>query len=108
MLGGLSKAGSWHGLMSAIKSEHSRFLPIVCFGKDARIIADHCKADGLPCRIVPDVAAAVNLAFESSAPGEVALFSPGCASFDQFRDFEERGEYVRALLSEGQAAVSSP
>ena len=44
---------------------------------------------------------AVKRAAEDSQPGETVLLSPASASFDQFRDFEERGdrfrEYVGAL-----------
>jgi len=31
-------------------------------------------------------------------PGEVVMFSPACASFDQFRDFEARGDSFRAIV----------
>jgi UDP-N-acetylmuramoylalanine--D-glutamate ligase len=41
---------------------------------------------------------AVKRAAEDSQPGETVLLSPACASFDQFRDFEARGEAFRALV----------
>lgn len=41
---------------------------------------------------------AVQLAIERSQPGDVILLSPACASFDQFRDFERRGECFRQIV----------
>ena len=41
---------------------------------------------------------AVKRAAEDSQAGEVVLLSPSCASFDQFRDFEARGEAFKALV----------
>jgi UDP-N-acetylmuramoylalanine--D-glutamate ligase len=35
---------------------------------------------------------------ELGAPGDIALFSPACASFDQFRDFEDRGNKFKAFV----------
>ena len=47
------------------------------------------------CELVSE---AVRRARENSRPGDVVLFSPACASFDQFRDFEKRGEHFRQLV----------
>ncbi len=45
-----------------------------------------------------DLDHALSLAAAAAVPGEVVLLSPGCASFDQFADFEARGECFRELV----------
>jgi len=45
-----------------------------------------------------DLEHAVRLASGRAQPGEVVLLAPACASFDQYRDFEERGEHFIALV----------
>jgi UDP-N-acetylmuramoylalanine--D-glutamate ligase len=50
---------------------------------------------------------AVKRAIAAAKPGEVVLFSPACASFDQFRDYEMRGDAFREIVAQltGQAEV---
>jgi UDP-N-acetylmuramoylalanine--D-glutamate ligase len=47
-----------------------------------------------------DLETAVRIASEEAKDGERVLFSPGCASFDQFENYVERGERFRALVRE--------
>ena len=47
------------------------------------------------CELLCD---AVKRAVEAAKPGDIILLSPACASFDQFRDFERRGEHFKQIV----------
>ncbi len=53
---------------------------------------------GIPLQRCGDLATAVERAAAAAGSGEIVLLSPACASFDQFRDFEHRGEEFRRLV----------
>jgi UDP-N-acetylmuramoylalanine--D-glutamate ligase len=57
----------------------------------ARAIPDTIRA--------PDLSTALERASSAAQPGEVVLLSPAAASYDQFRDFEERGEEFKRLVA---------
>ena len=46
-----------------------------------------------------DLHRALKAAHNAAKAGEVVLLSPMCASFDQFRDFEDRGDQFRAMVA---------
>ncbi|RKF21206.1 UDP-N-acetylmuramoyl-L-alanine--D-glutamate ligase [Altericroceibacterium spongiae] len=50
---------------------------------------------------------AVNRAHAAAKPGDVILFSPACASFDQFRDYEVRGDTFRAIVESMTGGVEN-
>ena len=53
---------------------------------------------GVPILLAATLERAVAEAAAAARPGEVVLLSPACASYDQFRDFEQRGEEFRRLV----------
>lgn len=105
MLGGLSKAGSWEPVLQAIVAQKGAMEPVVCFGKDGPLLAGHCRAGGVACVVAPTLRAGTEMALKvlNRLERGVLLLTPGCASFDEFTDFEHRGaqfkSYVGELLS---------
>jgi UDP-N-acetylmuramoylalanine--D-glutamate ligase len=55
----------------------------------------------VPLHRCGDLERAVSAAAEAARQGEVVLLSPACASYDQYSDYEERGEHFRRLAMGG-------
>ena len=54
--------------------------------------------DDVPCHRAGTLADAVQQAADLAQAGDAVLFSPGCSSYDMFKDFEDRGNQFRALV----------
>jgi UDP-N-acetylmuramoylalanine--D-glutamate ligase len=92
ILGGSRKGESFDELVGEV---HGRAYLI---GETAGELAEALERAGVQYMQCGDLAAAVAAAAGAARPGEVVMLSPACASYDQFRDFEHRGEEFRRLV----------
>ena len=67
-------------------------------GEAAESLSDDLAHAGVPFVLATTLERAVAEAAGAARPGDVVLLSPACASYDQFRDFEHRGEEFRRLV----------
>jgi UDP-N-acetylmuramoylalanine--D-glutamate ligase len=95
VLGGLGKKAPYAPLRPLFPGRVKALLTI---GEDAPAIERELGDLG-PTESCGDLATAVAHAARIAAPGDVVLLSPACASYDQFRNYEERGEAFRLLAS---------
>jgi len=101
--GGDGKGQDFAPLASAAAG-HAR--AVVLIGRDREAIAAAVAGTGVALRRAADLDEAVRTAFDMSEPGDAVMLSPACASFDMFRNYEQRAEVFRAAvqkLKEGQA-----
>jgi len=95
ILGGQGKGQDFSALAPALASS---CRAVYLIGEDAPAIAAAVRYGGVVMHEYEDLERALAAASAAAAPGEIVLLSPGCASFDQFRDFEARGERFRELV----------
>ena len=94
ILGGRGKSESYAELAAAFRDSDRAYL----IGEAADELADALSRAGVRYEPAGDLGTAVERATNVAGPGDVVLLSPACASFDQFRDFEARGDAFRALV----------
>lgn len=94
LLGGDGKSADFSPLVPYLQGEH---IHVYCFGQDRQQLA----------ALRPDIAEqtetmeqAMRIIAERVKPGDMVLLSPACASLDQFRSFEQRGDEFARLAEE--------
>lgn len=92
IVGGTDKGNDYSSLVELVKD---KVKAIVCLGVDNSKIINEFKN---VCPVIYDTQSmkdAVGLAYENASKGDVVLLSPACASFDLFKNYEERGQQFK-------------
>src|SRR5579875_940008 len=95
--GGRGKGQDFAALRGLV-AERCRAVYLI--GEDAAALRAALAGSGAELLEAGDLETALSLARARARAGEVVLLSPACASYDQYRDFEARGEHFRALVED--------
>jgi UDP-N-acetylmuramoylalanine--D-glutamate ligase len=88
------------GFADLVAPVRERCAAVYLIGEAAEALAADLAPAGVPLERCGDLERAVAAARAAAQPGSVVLLSPACASYDQYPDFEARGEHFRELVGE--------
>ncbi len=93
--GGRGKGEDFSKLAPAVSERCAR---VYLIGEAAAELAAALAGAAVPLERCDELERAVAAAHAAASSGETVLLSPACASYDQYTDFEERGEHFRSLV----------
>ena len=96
ILGGSGKGELFSGFAADVAAADVAGAYLI--GETAPQLADALDPAGVPFRHCGTLVVAVREAARAARPGEIVLLAPACASFDQFANYEERGDAFRELV----------
>ncbi|WP_342265258.1 UDP-N-acetylmuramoyl-L-alanine--D-glutamate ligase [Cardinium endosymbiont of Philonthus spinipes] len=94
--GGIDKGNNYAPLLPIVQEQ---VKAIICLGKDNSAIIKSFRPLGLPIKETDNLSSAIDNALSIALPGEVILLSPACASFDLFKNFEDRGNQFKEQIN---------
>lgn len=95
LMGGLDRGHSFDELKDYLGNTKY----IICFGETKNRIRDFAEQIGVDCLSVDCIDDAVTLSYSLSDPGDTILLSPACASWDQYKCFEDRGNDFKKCVN---------
>ena len=94
LLGGRDKDGDFETLRPLLKTKTKK---VILFGEARERIASLIGEDRALVK-TEKLKEAVESAYRSAEPGDIVLLSPGCASFDEFANYKERGNHFKEVV----------
>jgi UDP-N-acetylmuramoylalanine--D-glutamate ligase len=97
ILGGVDKGNDYALVADLVKD---KVKAIVCMGTDNAKLIEYFKDKVAQIIEVDSAKKAVNASFKLAEKGDVVLLSPACASFDLFKNYEDRGHQFKESVKE--------
>ena len=72
----------------------------ICYGASRTRFLEAFREAAIPVLSADHMADALDVALSEAGPGDIILLSPACASFDEFANFEQRGDVFRELVAQ--------
>jgi UDP-N-acetylmuramoylalanine--D-glutamate ligase len=94
LLGGRDKEGDFETLKPVLPAKAKK---VILFGEARNRIASLI-GDNITAFKKAKLKEAVEIAYKIAQPGDVILLSPGCASFDEFANYKERGKFFKEVV----------
>ena len=95
IIGGKDKGNDYDAIKPLVKE---KCVGLVYLGADNKKLHDNFDNMGIPVRDTHSMKECVQACYEMAKPGDTVLLSPCCASFDLFKNMEDRGEQFKTLV----------
>jgi UDP-N-acetylmuramoylalanine--D-glutamate ligase len=95
IVGGKDKGNDYEPIKELVKK---KCVGIVYLGADNQKLHDNFDGMGIPVRDTHSMKECVAACYDMAKPGDTVLLSPCCASFDLFKNMEDRGEQFKTLV----------